>query len=124
METSIFSEAMDSIRDQMAAAHADGALSAIGEYLTELLKARPETAEAFAAGNKTLRGAYEAIEKYARSQKRQGACVCVSDDAAFEQVRKYYGIPDASMTKEAKTGASPSQGAVDSLDIDAFLGRL
>ncbi len=67
-------------------------IAVIGEFLIQYVRVWPQAAEALCSNDKDLKGAYKAIESYARSLPRTGNGVAVSPDDGFEQVLKYYGI--------------------------------
>ena len=83
--------AVDRLRDEMAARHDDAALCALGELLTAALAGNPALAAAVLDEKKTLAGAYQALEDFARKLPRKGPSVCVTDAAALKVALKYYG---------------------------------
>lgn len=126
--------AMDRLRDEMAAQHEDGMLCQLGEMLTEYLRTQPETEEAFAAEGKTIAGAVEAMAKEARKKAKNGLAALTAVEG-LEIALKYYGVePDKgaaqSAVLRALTGAQgadapqagPEPAAADDLDLDALLG--
>lgn len=120
-------EAIDHIRDEMAAA-TDGRIEAIGEMMTLVLQAHPETE---IAEGKTLKGAFDAM--YDRAKKSQkGGFFAFAPGEAFAEVMKYYGLgygPKefyAIMCGEAKPQAiaeviAPKKAAPDPFDLDALM---
>ena len=71
-----FTAAMDRVRDEMAVA-TNPAVEAVGEIMTLYLQAHPVAAEALLAEDKTLAGAYMAMEQYARKNRGGASTVCV-----------------------------------------------
>ena len=92
--------AVDRLRDEMAARHDDAALCALGELLTAALPGNPRLAAAVLDEKKTLAGAYQALEEFARKLPRKGNSVCVTDAAALKVALKYYGA-DAGVSPKA-----------------------
>lgn len=121
-------EAMDKLRDEMAAAKDDSSIAVLGEYMTERLLGDEALAGAVLAKGKTLAGAFGAIKEYARKHQKNGFA-CVDEETAYRVTCEYYGI-------EAKTSSGPSAAlgmtapaarpqalARDALDLDALLGE-
>ena len=106
---------MDRIRDEMAREEADSPISAIGEYVTERISAGAVIPE-----GKTLKGAYKAMEDWAR-KNRKGSCCCVPPARAFAIVDEYFGFSGAKPQTPAQVQPAP---AADDLDLDALLGGL
>ena len=81
----------------------------IMEHLREKIHRNPALAEKVLDENKTLKGAYNAMETEARRMKTP----CISDEEGFEIIEKYYGFDSAA---EAPA-ASASGGVVDLFDL-------
>lgn len=120
MSNATYEQAMDAIRDQMAG-DAFEPVKALGAMLTEWLAAHPGQAGAFTKAKKTLRGAWEAMEKYAKANRAGASCVCVPPDRALEIALEYYGI---SGTGPAETAPEPAGKIWNALDLDALLEGL
>ena len=103
-----YDRAMDRIRDEMAKEAKRPEIGSVGEVMTELLLARPDAADAILAKGKTLAGAYEALEKYAREHKGSRSCVYLGPELAGRILREYYGIPD-----EAPEGGAARPSAAE-----------
>ena len=125
--------AMDKLRDEMAAKHEDGMLCQLGELLCAYLQEAPSAEEALAADKKTIAGAVEAMTERARKKavKHIGALTLPE---GMEIALGYYGVE---MDKAALSRAmyrmisgepdeaAPAQeapAAEDELDLDALLG--
>ena len=106
---------MDEIRDEMAREEADSPISAIGEYVTERIQAGAAIPE-----GKTLKGAYKAMEDWARKNCK-GNCCYVPPARAFAIVDEYFGFSGAKPQAIAEVKPAP---AADDLDLDALLGGL
>ena len=108
---------MDRIRDEMAKEQPGSPIEAIGEYVTERVNQGAEVPE-----DKTLAGAYGAIESWAREHKGSKSCVCVPPQMAFSIVDRYFGFseePQAFAAPKAVKREEP-----DDLDLDAMLEGL
>ena len=127
-------EAMDKLRDEMAAAKDDSSIAVLGEYMTERLLGDEALAGAVLAKGKTLAGAFGAIKEYARKHQKNGFA-CVDEETAYKVMCEYYGI-EASTPHPALCATFPSRGrqtgeasnhpqalARDALDLDALLGE-
>lgn len=124
--------AMDKLRDEMAAQHADGMVGQLGELLCAYLQEAPSTEETFAAEGKTIAGAVEEMAKAARKKAVKGRAALTLPEG-MEIALGYYGIePDREALQSAmirvltggQSGAAPEQEAPaeDDLDLDALLG--
>lgn len=111
---------MDRIRDEMAKEAADSPIGAIGEYVTERIQAGAVVPE-----GKTLKGAYKAMEDWARKHKH-GNCCYVPTARAFAIVDEYFGFSrkEAQAIAEVKPAPAASTPLTDELDLDALLGGL
>ena len=87
-----YARAMDKIRDEMAKKHDKPAVVSVGEVMTELLTAYPEWAAKILAKDKTLEGAYKALEDYARANRKSQSCVYLGPDRAAKVLAGYYGV--------------------------------
>jgi hypothetical protein len=96
-----YDAAMDKLRDEMAENHKDPNLCALGEYMTGLLQRLPEASDRILENGKSLKGAWGALEAYARKLPRSGSCVAVRDEDAYRVCREYYGIGDAEECEKA-----------------------
>ncbi len=102
-------EAIDKIRDEMATTKTNGAaIRAVGEIMTALLEAHPDWAGAVLQKGKTLKGAYGAMEHYAR-EHREGSCYYMPPETAESVICKYYGVGEEGSRQEA-TGNSKDAG--------------
>jgi len=102
-------EAVDKIRDEMATTKTNGAaIRAVGEIMTALLEAHPDWAGAVLKKGKTLKGAYGAMEHYAREHK-EGSCYYMPPETAESVICKYYGVGEEGSRQEA-TGNSQDAG--------------
>lgn len=89
-------EAMDKIRDEMTQTNHE-AITEIGEAMTRLLLASPELSDKIMAEGKTCKGAYAAMEQYARKGKRH----CIPPKEAAKLIAEYWEIPVEAMTRAA-----------------------
>ena len=128
-----YQQAMDKIRDEMAAKHRRPEVVSVGEVMTQLLEAFPEWAGAILAEGKTLAGAYQALEDYARElHKKGGNCVYLGPDRSMKALAKYYGVKaegaaPLSVRGKAQAAAEPAKPAAepgDALSLDALLGGI
>ena len=94
------------------------AIAVIGEYLINLITARPEIAKKLADSKDTLAGAYEAMRTEAR-KKMYNNCAVLTDEEGFEIVCEYFGIDYQlpGTDKIAKQAAQPEKTA-PALDIE------
>lgn len=115
----VFTAAMDRLRDEMAATK-NPAVEAVGEIMTMHLQAHPEAAAAIAAKDKTLAGAYQAMEAYARKHRAGAAAVCVPPARAEALILDYYGLKAEASPAEAPARPRPA-AQVDDFDLDALL---
>ena len=120
----VYTEAMDKLRDEMATSKSEG-VQALGEGMTSWLREHPSEAGALLAEGKNLKGAFAAMEAYARGQKRASTCVVVTPAKAREIALEYYGISVKNEDEPREAAEHPvpyvSAGA---LDLDALLGGL
>lgn len=127
----LFEQAIDKIRDEMAANAKDGAMSVTGEFLTMLLQAQPEYADKIMADKKTIKGAMAAMRDEAAKHKN-GNYACIDYFTGIRCVLAYYGLPEMQNCQiMALTTAAivpevtqPTVKADDDLDIDALLAGL
>lgn len=119
----VYTEAMDKLRDEMATSKSEG-VQALGEGMTSWLREHPSEAGALLAEGKNLKGAFAAMEAYARGQKRASTCVVVTPAKAREIALEYFGVN----TTEEEPNEAPRQpaphAAPEALDLDALLGGL
>lgn len=108
---------MDRIRDEMAREQPGSPIEAIGEYVTERLNQGATVPE-----DKTLDGAYRAIESWAREHKGGKSCVCVPPQMAFSIVDRYFGFSEEPQTLAAPKAVKREEK--DDLDLDALLEGL
>ena len=120
----VYTEAMDKLRDEMATSKSEG-VQALGEGMTSWLREHPAEAGALLAEGKNLKGAFAAMEAYARGQKRASTCVVVTPAKAREIALEYYGISvkNEDGPREAAEHPVPHASA-GALDLDALLGGL
>lgn len=116
----IAAAATDKLRDEMARKHDSAGVAGVGEVMTALLQAHPEYAPGILAEGKTLQGAYDALEKYARDHRGGAKCVYVPQATAEKVLLQYYGIR---ATEKAAAQPAPSP-ETDDLDLDALLEGL
>lgn len=116
--TLTYDRAIDRVRDEMAKHHDNPGICAVGEVLTALLAAAPEYAAAMLDDKHNLKGAYEALEAYARQQytKNRRNCVYVPQDTAERVILEYYGLTpdrpaDSGHTETPSPLGFPSRGA-------------
>ena len=131
-----YQQAMDRIRDEMAEKSKRPEVVSVGEVMTQLLEAFPEWAGAILAEGKTLAGAYQALEDYAREQhKKGGRCVYLGPDRSMQVLAKYYGVKaEGPAPLSARAGAAKAQAPAepakpaeepgDALSLDALLGGI
>lgn len=125
MKTALYESAVDRIRDEMAATK-DDAIQAVGEMMTEQLRAQPQISELVQKKGKTLRGAYQAIGDYA-SKHRTGNHAVVPPAKAMELIAEYYGFtptdgkPTSTEETQAHAGAPSAAPIDDELDLDKLL---
>lgn len=112
-------EMMDRIRDEMAKEPAGSPISVIGEYVTERIQRGARIPE-----DKTLKGAYKAMEDWARKQSSGKGCVCVPPDRAFAIVDEYFGIASDAKPQAFAAPAKAAAPADDPFDLDALLEGL
>ena len=119
----MFERAMDKLRDEMAKQHKNGGLCALGEYMTGLLQRMPEASDRILENGKNLKGAWGALEAYARKLPRSGSCVAVRDEDAYRVCREYYGIGGAEECEKAAEprAAAPAAVAPES-SLDDLMG--
>lgn len=123
MAGSNYDLAMDKIRDEMAKCMEHAGILALGEHLTELLEQMPEAAEAILEKEKTLAGAFKALESHARKQAHGKGCVVISDQEGFGIAERYYGIvPQAEAAKKPEPAAPAAPEKEDPFDLDSLLG--
>lgn len=130
--SALFEQAIDKLRDEMAANAKDENIEHIGEFMTALLRNRPEYAGEILK-DKTIKGAYKAMEAVAKAEKKRS----MGPYEGFGIVLKYYGLPD--MTKrqiwdlvlfetereEPERAAKPEPTRhADEFDLDALLDEL
>lgn len=115
-------KAVDKIRDEMAANSANMALQAIGEMMTAHLDACPQDADKVLAEGKTLKGAYAAMESWARKNAKNGAC-CVVPKQAQKLVAEYYGVAQT-QEPQAIADLPKPKAATDEFDLDALLAEV
>lgn len=130
----LFDQAIDKIRDEMAANAKDGAISITGEFLTMLLQAQPEYADKIMADKKTIKGAMAVMRDEAAKHK-SGNYACIDYFTGIRCVLAYYGLPEmqncqimalstAAIIPAAPEVTQPTVKADDDLDIDALLAEL
>ena len=124
----MINQAMDKVRDEMAAKSSHQGVQAVGAFVTLLLGDQPGAAEQILTEGRTLEGAFGEIRKYAEGHK-SGNYAFVPPDKADEIVRGYFGIgeteaePQAPAQRYVKTPIT-EQDKLDELDLDALLGGL
>lgn len=119
----LMNRAMDKLRDEMAAKHNDPNLCALGEYMTGLLQRMPEAADRILENGKSLKGAWGALEAYARKLPRSGNCVAVRDEDAYRVCREYFGIGDAEeFEKAAEPRAAAPAAVAPASSLDDLMG--
>ena len=72
----------------------------IMEHLRERIHKNPALAEKVLDENKTLKGAYKALEDEARRTKS----TCISDEDGFAIIEKYYGFDTVAVGAPGGTG--------------------
>ena len=127
-------EAMDHVRDEMAAAKNDY-ISALGELMTAYLRRNPE---AEIAGDKTLEGAFKHLHSAAQ-KKQKDRFYAMPPAEAFALLIQYYNQTPADGEFEACMLVAIGQSAPDApepvrtpepvpeadlFDLDALLGGL
>lgn len=80
-------EAIDHIRDEMAASR-EPYVGVIGEMMTTLLQAHPDTE---IHGDKTLKGAFDVLREHAKKNQK-GGYYAYAPEEAFRKVMEYYGL--------------------------------
>ena len=133
--SALFEQAIDKLRDEMAANAKDAAMGIVGEFMTALLDAKPEYAEKIMAEKKTIKGAMEAMKAKAEKNKH-GSWASMDFFSGIKCVLKYYGLPDmqncqimAMMNAAAQPEPQPEikpepAPRADSFDLDALLDEL
>lgn len=134
--SAVFEAATDKIRDEMAANAKDTAILVIGEFMTNLLAEKPETAEKIMAEGKSLKGAMSDMSDYGRKHK-SGNYAAVDYFTGIGIVLEHFGIEKLSsmdiMRIGYRAGAVPEaptqeparkKHSADELDIDALLGEV
>lgn len=124
MKTELYASAVDRIRDEMAGTK-DDAIQAVGEMMTEQLRAQPQISELVQKKDKTLRGAYQAISDYAYKHSTGNHAV-VPPAKAMELIADYYGFTPtegkpASTEETQAHSQEPSAAPDDELDLDKLL---
>ena len=99
-----YASAMDKLRDELARCAGDGAIQAVGEYLTGYLMEHPEAEAAMLNREKSLDGAWLVVVAAARKQMKNG-CAALDDETVFGIVRGYYGLK---ATEPEGEGSTPS----------------
>ena len=94
----------------------------VGQLLADFVTGHPGTAKFFADAKKSLKGAYNAVEKVAR-EKEKGGAYCMSDDEFLDLALDYYGIKDcdrkpAAAEKECKSERAEQRVQGDSRKVD------
>ena len=122
-------QAMDRIRDEMAASKESG-VQAVGEMVTAALREHPEYAEAIqAAGrDRTLAGLFKKMYGIA-AKKQKDRFYYMPPDEAEALMREWYGIKDGEGTgnREQGTGiaaAAASAQAPAEIDLGDLLAGL
>ncbi len=100
---------IDAIRDGMAANAGNKPLCLLGDLLTGWIMKNQRLAAGAKVGQKTLKGAMDAVRDEAKKHQT-GNCGIVSDQDALKIALTYFGI-----RHESKAPADP-------LDLDALLG--
>ena len=120
----VYTEAMDKLRDEMATSKSEG-VQALGEGMTSWLREHPAESGALLAEGKNLKGAFAAMEAYARGQKRASTCVVVTPAKAREIALEYYGISVKNEDEPREAAEHPvPHASAGALDLDALLGGL
>ena len=107
-------EAMDAIRDEMAAAK-DDYVSCMGELMTEYLRMHPD---AEIGKDKTLKGAFDHLKAQAK-KKQKGGCYAMPPQEIFFGMMEYYGLPATAQDAAKCFSAAVGQTAPDPVDIPA-----
>ena len=131
MAGNTYDQAMEKIRDEMAKHAEHPGIAAIGEFFTQQLQRNPALAGQLMQKDKTLHGAFRALEQAARARaKGKGGCIVISDAEGFGIAADYFGI--GAMDMEIAPAAAGTDAAIlpaeatssDDLDLDALLGAL
>jgi len=118
--TDTYTQAIDRIRDEMAAESNHPGIQFIGGWLTGEITKRPELAEKLLDEKKTVKGAFEQIRSYA-SKHKTGNFAFVPPEKALEIVGEYFGI-DAEAEPQALAPNPEPVSNPDDFDLDALLG--
>lgn len=111
--------AMDRVRDEMAATKKDS-VRAVGEVLTAMLQASPQTwAAALLTEGRTLEFAYKALETYARDHRAGATCVYVGPTTAARVLAEYYGAGPFEPQEAGAAMAGAAADAARELDAEA-----
>ncbi len=129
-------KAIARINEEMLKSHSDRMLEAVGQYLIDLCTTEA-AAKALMDEKKTIAGAVAAMRDAAR-KKAVGNAYAMTDEEAWEIVRKYYGLSDAGLSAAPHQSAASRQPPADAkhlrpegegkedgkiaLDFDSFWG--
>jgi len=84
-------KAIEKIRDEMAANADHGYIQHVGGYVTTHLRNHPEDAEAVLAEEKTLKGSYKVMQKFAKEHADHG-CYAMPPEEGYKIVGEYFGF--------------------------------
>ena len=111
-----YMEALDKLRDEMAREAKNPGIQYLGQWLTGELEKNAGAAEKILQEGKTLKGAFEAIRKYAE-KIRTGNFAFVPPEKGIELAADYYGLGKQESQALGKV-------ADNALDLDALLEGL
>jgi hypothetical protein len=112
----MYDQAIDKLRDEMAAHPNDGTIQHIGNYLTDYLKTHKGSAEAILQEGKTLQGGLKTMEEFAGKNKI-GNMVVIDPETGYGIIMNYFGItgkPEEKPKTAGVCGFAP--------DLDDLLG--
>ncbi|MDF2591377.1 MAG: hypothetical protein K0S75_843 [Clostridia bacterium] len=89
----------------------------IGDFLLQQLDANPGSADMILKGNKSIKGAMEAMKAEARKIQKDG-CGVLTDDEGFAIVLEYFDIPMARVTKPILQVVKPTVAETTKFDVN------
>ena len=113
-----YMEALDKLRDEMAKEAKNPGIQYLGQWLTRELERNAGAAEKILAEGKTLKGAFDAIRKYAE-KNRTGNFAFVPPEKGIDLAADYYGLGK----QETQALGEPAKSS-SSFDLDELLEGL
>lgn len=117
-------QAIEKIRDEMAANTNSAYVQVVGDFLLSFLDKRPEAADKILTDGKTLKGSLAAMRAEAQKHQTDG-CGVLTPDEGFAIVLKYYEIDSKPLPRPAvalPTAPAPKASGFN-VDLDDLLGK-